>query len=244
MNIPTVTGFDPASVRERLDAHGYVYLTGLPGGFDYPGGLSRLGPLVPQYGGDLVRDVRPDPAVPDTMVSSANMGGLTPHTEWYEFPGLPPRYVALWCVHAAEGRGGETTLADGYALLERYSTAERERLARDVRRWRSRPALAREGVRQAACHAILEMHAGVQVLRFSTLDMVADDDLAMAWVASGRKFFDTARIPVRIKRGDVLVWDNWRMLHARNAFTDSRRHLRRVLIGTAHQAAAGEASQR
>jgi hypothetical protein len=31
--------------------------------------------------------------------------------------------------------------------------------------------------------------------------------------------------PVRIDRNDVLTWDDRRMLHARNAFIDGRRHL-------------------
>ena len=29
---------------------------------------------------------------------------------------------------------------------------------------------------------------------------------------------------------DMLVWDNWRLLHARNAFSDRSRHLRRIQI--------------
>ncbi len=158
MTAPTITGFDLDTIRGELASAGYAHVRGLPESFDHPDELARLGPLVPQYGGALVRDVKPDPAVSNTIVSSANMAELTPHTEWHEFPGPPPRYVALWCVHPARGPGGETTLADGYRLLEDYTLPERERLTLDIRQWRSRPTLAREGVQQVAYHPIIEVH--------------------------------------------------------------------------------------
>ncbi len=230
MTAPTITGFDLDSIRGKLASAGYAYVRGLPEGFDYPGELARLGPLVPQYGGTLVRDVKPDPAVSNTVVSSANMAELTPHTEWYEFPGLPPRYVALWCMHPAEGPGGETTLTDGYLMLDDYTMPEREHLFLDIREWRSRPTLAREGVQEVAYHPILEVHGKKVVLRFSTLDMLADDDLSRRWVSAGRTFFEANKTAIKIDRGGLLVWDNWRMLHARSAFTDPRRHLRRALV--------------
>jgi alpha-ketoglutarate-dependent taurine dioxygenase len=231
MTVPTLTAFDLDSIRAHLRSEGRAYIRAVPEGFDYLKGLTRLGLPAPQYGGALVRDVRPDPAICDDVVSAANMAELTPHTEWYEFPGPPPRYVALWCVQPAAGPGGETTLADGYALLDQFTTAEHELLMSNVCRWRSRPTLAREGVTQVAHHPILETHAGEMLLRFSTLDLNADDDLSARYVTCGREFFETTKIAVKIERGAILIWDNWRMLHARNAFSDPRRHLRRVLIG-------------
>jgi hypothetical protein len=82
----TINGFDLDSIWSRLTSAGYAYVHDLPEGFDHAGELTRLGRLVPQYGGVLVRDVKPDPSVSNTVVSSSNMAELTPHTEWYEFP--------------------------------------------------------------------------------------------------------------------------------------------------------------
>src|SRR5262249_40878100 len=142
MTAPTITGFDVDTIQGQLASPASALVGGLPESFDYPGEWARFGPLVPQYGGALVRDVKPDPAVSNTVVSSANMAELTPHTEWYEFPGLPPRYVALWCVNPAEGPGGETTLVDRDRLLDDYTVPERERPILDLRHVRSRPAPA------------------------------------------------------------------------------------------------------
>lgn len=232
MIISTTIGFDVDTIRLHLALSGYAYVSDLPEGFDYTEALARLGPLVPQYGGALVRDVNPDPTISNDVKSSANMAELTPHTEWYEFPGLPPRYVALWCVRPAEGPGGETTLVDGYAMLNRFTNTELGELTTTIREWRSRPTLAHEGVNQVAYHPIIETHGGQAVLRFSTLDLLAADDLSRRYIAAGSEFFEATKSAIKIEKGAILMWDNWRMIHGRNAFSDPNRHLRRVLIGT------------
>src|SRR6266508_3287770 len=106
----------------------------------------------------------------------------------------------------------------------------RERLASDIRQWGSRPTRVREGVEEVAYHPIIEIHRSTVLLRFSTLDMLTDDDLSQRWVDHGRAFFEANKIGIKIERDGLLVWDNWRMLYARNGFSDPRRHLRRVLI--------------
>jgi alpha-ketoglutarate-dependent taurine dioxygenase len=221
---------DVEAIRDQLRCVGYAYLPALAADFDYLNALHQLGPLLPQYDGQLVRDIKPDPSISNEIRSALNMAELTPHTEWYEFPNLPPRYVALWCVHPAEGRGGETTLADGSAILGHFDEDERYRLSSRAYRWRS-SALSQQGVEHLAEAPILSEHAGHAVLRFSTLDLVPDDELVARYIRHGREHFERTRIAIKIERGAVLIWDNWRMLHARNGFSDSRRHLRRVLIG-------------
>ena len=62
MTAPTITSFDLGAIRNQLTSVGYAYVRGLGDGFDHPLALTGLGPLVPQYGGALVRDVKPDPA--------------------------------------------------------------------------------------------------------------------------------------------------------------------------------------
>jgi hypothetical protein len=84
---------------------GYVYLTGISDGFDHVMEMRHFGEPVLQYNGALIRDVKPAPDIGNDVYSASNTRELTPHTESYEFEGLPPRYVALWCVRPAEGPG-------------------------------------------------------------------------------------------------------------------------------------------
>ncbi|WP_051764913.1 TauD/TfdA family dioxygenase [Saccharothrix syringae] len=222
---------DTDLVRTSLRDRGYAYVPPPDHDVDYPAEVARLGPLLPQYAGELVRDIRPSLAFEDEEVTPYNTGELRPHTEWYEFPGLPPRYVALWAVRAAEGPGGETTLADGYALLASFSPEEREGLARTAYEWRTSPGRTPERVDRGVVRPVLRHHPDGAVLRFSTLDLRVRDELSARYVAEGLRFFARHHVAVKVETNGLLIWDNWRMLHSRTAFGDPRRHLRRALVG-------------
>lgn len=162
------------------------------------------------------------------------MSELSPHTEFYEFAAIPPRYVALWCVRPARTGGGGTTLADGYRFLEGFTAQDRLKLLNEEREWRSRPTLEMEGVEPASCRApALRKNGEDLVMRFSTFDLRRDRELTSRYIDTGRAFFGANRITVDIEQYAILIWDNWRMMHARTAFTDPQRHLRRILIGAA-----------
>jgi alpha-ketoglutarate-dependent taurine dioxygenase len=222
-----------ALARQLLDADGYVYLIGIRDGFDYVSEMRRFGELVLQYNGALIRDVKPAPDIGNDVYSASNTRELTPHTESYEFEGLPPRYVALWCVRPAEGPGGETTLADGHRFLDRFSASDQELMRSRIYEWRSSPSLEKRGVQMFARHPILEPHRDGLVMRYSNQDIVRiEDGLLPRYVDGGRDFFEANKIAVRIERNGLLLWDNWHTMHARNAFSDRNRHLRRLLIAT------------
>ncbi|WP_308406797.1 TauD/TfdA family dioxygenase [Streptomyces sudanensis] len=216
--------------REHLENHGYLYLFDVPDDFDHLGFLRAFGEFVPQYDGQLVWDLKPEPDM-DDVYHSRNTRSLVPHTEAYEYPGLPPRYLALWCVRPARGPGGETTLADGYAWLRTFSSEEREIMRTRRYEWTTSEGLVRRGVKWGNRHPILESRDGVDVLRYSANNVNVDgDDFLPGFLRSGTEFFEENCIGVRIARNCLLLWDNWRMLHSRTSFKDSGRHLRRVLI--------------
>ncbi|QQQ75755.1 TauD/TfdA family dioxygenase [Saccharothrix sp. 6-C] len=219
-------------ISESLKERGYAHV--VPPSdrdVDYAAEVGRLGPLLPQYAGELVRDIKPSSEFDDEQFTPYNTKELRPHTEWYEFPELPPRYVAIWAVHAAEGPGGETTLADGYELVASFSPAEQEALAVNAYEWRTDPGRTPERVDRRAERPVLQHHPDGLVLRFSTMDLQVRDELSQRYVAEGVRFFDQHHVAVKVETNALLIWDNWRMLHSRTAFRDHQRHLRRALVG-------------
>ncbi len=223
---------DIITIRRLLRSEGYVYLTGISDGFEYLGELSKLGTPIPHQGTDFVKDIKPDPRAAAETYSSSNMKKLDPHTEWYEASGVPPRFVALWCVHEARGEGGETAIADGYAFLKEFSAQDQRLLRERQYEWYGVSNFSGGPPNPTPHHSILERHPDGLIMRYSTqlLQRVKDDGLASRYIAGGASFFEAECLSVSITRNSVLVWDNWRMMHARRAFSDPERHLRRVLL--------------
>lgn len=223
---------DIAATRRLLKHEGYAYLANVADGFDYLTELSRFGTPIPHQGIELVKDVRYDPQIDVDAYSALNMQRLPPHTEWYESPTFPPRYVALWGVQASRGEGGETTIADGYRFLGRFSQREQE-LLRDRRyEWHGVSNVSGGPPVASVRHSIIERHPDGLIMRYSSrlLQWVTGDDLVSRYVSDGLSFFEAEHASITITRNSVLLWDNWRMMHARNAFNDPGRHLRRLLL--------------
>lgn len=221
-------------VQARLRDEGYAHVAQLSEDFDYAGFASQFGTPIQQYHGELVWDVRPTPDL-DGVYDSRNTRALVPHTEGYEFDGLPPRFVVLWCVQAAAGEGGETLLADGLPFLDSLPSSDRALLRTRMFQWTSSEGLARDGVALRQAHPALDQRGSLTVMRFSENNVsgdAPDSDTALLsrYLRAGRKYFDEAFIGIRLLPGELLIWDNWRVLHSRSAFVDRRRHLKRMLI--------------
>ncbi|MEZ0076059.1 alpha-ketoglutarate-dependent taurine dioxygenase [Planotetraspora sp. GP83] len=215
---------------ELMADHGYVYMCNVPEEFDPVAFCRKLGGFVPNYSGAVVGDVRPEPGM-DDVYHAGNTRSLTPHTEGYDFAITPPRYIALWCVTPCHGAGGETTLADAHRWLEQLGEERREFLRGRTYEWKTTEGIQRLGLDLHTKHPVLEETDRGTIVRFSCNNLIRDDDDPVAELQlRGREFFDANHVAIEYDRGDMLVWDNWRMLHSRNAFTDTGRHLRRIQI--------------
>lgn len=229
----TLTGDDALlteHVKEALDTRGYVYVRDVPESFDHAAFLAQLGEFLPQYDGNLIWHLRPEPDM-DDVYHSGNQQKLVPHTEAYEYPGNPPRIQALWCVQPADGPGGETTIADGHRFLETLSDSELGQLRQSKPRWKSSEGLARKNIYIESEHAVLTPHEDREILRYSYNNLIVDGNEFLAdFLERGKDFFDRTHDAIDIEKNGMLIWDNWRMMHSRNAFKDAGRHLCRVLM--------------
>jgi alpha-ketoglutarate-dependent taurine dioxygenase len=221
-----------AAIRGLLKSEGYAYLVNISDGFPYLAELSKLGTPIPHHENELVKDVKSDPRIETETYSALTMDKLHPHTDWYETPGIPPRYVALWGIHESHGEGGETILADGYTFLKEFSVQDQELMRERQYEWNGLPNIAGGPPEAAVRHPILEQHPDGLIMRYSShfLQRTEGDNLVSRYTDGGASFFEAEHVSISITRNSVLLWDNWRMIHGRNAFNDPGRHLRRVLL--------------
>jgi alpha-ketoglutarate-dependent taurine dioxygenase len=176
----------------------------------------------------VVGNVRPEPGMED-VYHSGNTKPLTPHTEGYDFKVTPPRYIALWCVEPADDPGGETTLADTTPWVDALTAEEHAELESTSHEWTTTEGIRRLGLDLKTTHPILESYDDLTIVRFSCNNIVrSDDDPVVRLQQVWQENFHREHIAINYQRNDMLVWDNWRLLHARNAFTDRTRHLRRI----------------
>ncbi|MFF5177249.1 TauD/TfdA family dioxygenase [Micromonospora sp. NPDC000316] len=239
LSILSCTDFNGNNLPEKLlhstfddlmATHGYVYMCNVPDDFDQVAFCRRIGGFIPNYNGAVVGDVRPEPGM-DDVYHAGNTRPLLPHTEGYDFQIVPPRYIALWCVTPCEGEGGETTLMDAHAFMRTLDEKTRQLLTTRTYQWKTTDGIKRLGLDLHTQHPVLENHPDGLIVRFSCNNLVRDeDDPATAVQKKVREHFAEHHIVIRYDRNDMLVWDNWRMLHSRTAFNDRNRHLRRIQI--------------
>jgi alpha-ketoglutarate-dependent taurine dioxygenase len=229
--LPLGTGLIRESFRKLIDSNGYVVLRNVPEEFDQVAFCSELGKFIPQYTGVLVGDIITEAGL-DKYYGAASSKSLVPHSEGYEFSGLPPRYLAFWCVQPARGGGGETTLVDGYEWISTLTGEEREMLRERKYKFTSTDQLRSRGIDMSATHPILLEHEGKPIISISCNYMIHDDsdEFVKRILTKLEEFFDRWHVAVDYNLNDMLVLDNWRMLHSRNAFTDLGRHLKRIQI--------------
>ncbi|MDI2591847.1 TauD/TfdA family dioxygenase [Pseudomonas sp. N3-W] len=233
--------------HEELSARGWTVLSADELSDDVVGALEEFGQIIPQFNGQTAFAITRKPGYED-LPYSQSMNGIGPHTEAPVY-GPPPRYLALHCHRQARCGGGHTGLVDGYEFLSFLETADPE-----LREWiNDTPvefvATAKPGepAQTRVKEFILTPTEDADVFRFSYNQFHYGDvnpskeDLRQSQVASsssplarfarlGEAYFVQRNTPVLIPDGCMLIWDNWRMIHARSQYTDPARHLTRYWL--------------
>jgi gamma-butyrobetaine dioxygenase len=224
---------DLLALLRPLVEFGFVRLTGLGTELAVTEGLvGRLGPIqVTSYG--RMFDIVPEPG---SEILSQTGVALAPHTD-EPFRYAPPGIVAFHCVVA--GEGGATILVDGLHVAEtlrREDPASFRILATVPQRFhRALPGafdLADEAVPIA-----LDAAGSIAGIRFAERSFaplrLAPDRIAEVLAARRamlERIHDPAnRLVLPLRPGDLLFFDNHRVLHGRTAFTGTR-HLRQCSV--------------
>ncbi|KCZ64696.1 TauD/TfdA family dioxygenase [Hyphomonas atlantica] len=194
-------------LRREIAESGYILITQYRQNDDIVEIASNLGePLTPWEGG-LVQNLVPrEEAHPNTYSGNFGLGRFPFHTDLAHWR-RPPRYLLLRCL--VGHNDVPTLLIDGRALVE---AIPRDTLARAI----FKPRRPRD--RSLALLRLFEPATdGADLLRWdelflrpaSTLGETAYEQI-QAWLAE-----NAPKSVTLVQRGDTLIIDNWRMLHAR-----------------------------
>lgn len=201
-----------AAMRTALQAHGFAVLqTAVPA-------LNAAAAAADPYGAATVlfgkaplllekQTIRP---VEGATSFAAGQGDAPLHTDSQRAWGRPAHALVMFCQHPAE-QGGDTTLADGWSILERL---QQDRTALSAMASQVHRLSFYFGVFECP---LVEVHDQEMWL---TCPPQPPQPLLGACKTSHA---------FKVKQGQVLVVDNHRMLHGRRGFSDARRAFVRLL---------------
>lgn len=219
--------------ERRLRSAGFVFLTGVPERFDHVAFLTTFGPLMPQYDGELIWSIRADPKF-DDVYHSLNTKELFPHTECYEFEDTPPKYLALWCLEPNSDEGGHTTLMDTRPFIDSLTDVELDVWREPSYTFNASAGVQKMNLARTATQPMLEEREGRDpILRYSYNNSRYDGsrpEVSRELIERFLTHFNDNCVGVKMARNDLLIWNNHAVVHSRTAYTDRRRHLRRVWL--------------
>lgn len=222
---------DDDALRRWVDdigRFGYGVLGGFRGGHDEVAALAaRIGrPMSTIFGTtwDLASDVahHDDTAYTQTF--------LAPHTDGTYMDHAPR--LQVFCCTERDGTGGESVIVDAFALAE--ALRDEQPADFDVLSTVHVPGHYIEpGVELRASRPAIRLDPAGRLAQVSMNNydrspmLLAPDEMESFYRAYGR-LHDLANdrdrwLSVRLEAGDVLVNDNWRVLHGREAYTGGRR---------------------
>ena len=216
----------------RLVQDGIAFLSDVPSEENAILDAMSLVGRVAETNYGLVFDVRSVPQPENLAYSDLGLGLHTDNPYREPVPG----FQALHAL-AASPDGGDSLFADGYALAEHLRATDPDAFARLTQtpvpfHYRSKDAelYAERPLIQLSCRGdVTAVHYNSRSI--APLDLCARD--AAAFYAAYRRFAMLLREPAlqlkfKLADGDLVVFDNQRILHGRTAFTSARhaRHLR------------------
>lgn len=236
------------AAREELDRQGWTILPPEALAFGVRETLTQFGTIVPQYNGQDSWDVTFKPGF-ENLPYSQSRNGIGPHTE-VPVGAPPPRYLALYCHRQARCGNGHTSLADGLAFY-RTLDAELQRFVMESPVLFAATLIPGTTSKQTLTAPILSRDGERPVFRFSHNQFLygdvnpseaavenasahpADDEPLARLARLAVAYFESNALALLIPDGHLLIWDNQRLIHARDTFTDPERHLTRYFLQTA-----------
>ncbi len=207
---------------------GYGFLGGFSGGHDEVTALAaRIGPPMSTIFG-TTWDLASDVALHDDTAYTQSF--LAPHTDGTYLHHAPR--LQMFCCTERDGTGGESTIVDAFALAETLRDDDPD--AFDVLASVSVPGHYLEAgveLRTTRPAIRLDDDGAVAQVSMNNYDrspmLLPADEMAAFYRAYGRLHElanDRTRWQsIRLAAGDVLINDNWRVLHGREAYAGGRR---------------------
>ncbi|BBF70618.1 TauD/TfdA family dioxygenase [Sphingomonas bisphenolicum] len=208
---------DVPTLFRQIEEQGYAVLPGIATGRQTESVASDLGEPMAPWHDAVMQALTPRAAsTPNTYSGIFGLGRFPFHTDLAHWS-LPPRFLLLRCVRGYADV--PTLLMDGHKIA---SAVGRDTMARAL----VKPRRRQHG--ELRMHRLLQAVDGGEVIRWDEVYLKPASPVGNQVSVRLQSLIDqSAPTPVAmIDDGDLLIIDNWRMLHARPAIAQNRRDRR------------------
>lgn len=225
-------------LQKELADNGYLHIQSSPD--DWMNFIQKLTQckIMPQDEGELIYNVKSTPGY-EQLSNGKSQNGLRPHTE-ASYRDIPPQYIVLRCVQPSSCGGGYTTLVDGYDFLDHLTEEVKHRLSHEDHRF-----MSNQGRLETFAPILQFSDSNIPMLRFNynalnygehspnvSKSNHQGDPFLPNFCQNVLSFFESQKISVCLQKGEMLILDNYRMLHSRTSFADPNRHLQNIWMGS------------
>jgi L-asparagine oxygenase len=199
-------------ITESIAVNGYALIRGHRPNFSSLDALADFGQIDTIEGLNSVQSLVPydiSEAPPNTYSGNFGVAEFPLHTDLAHWA-VPPRYLALRCIHGSESVA--TKVLDGWNVTNHFRTA----LLRTILVQPRRPM--RNGKQLLPLLERADTPAGFR-LRWDSVYLRPATTHSTELFANVSAFISQAQPPefVLLERGDTLIVDNWRCLHGRTS---------------------------
>jgi len=218
------------ALQHTLITHGIVIVTGGPKEAGSILSIAELVGEVSQSAYGAIFDLSPSNAI---GTAGTTFRDVPPHTD-EAFVYTPPGIQILACIHPADD-GGDSIMVDGFGLANKLRQEDPDGFEL-LATWNHHYVRLHPGkLDQRAYAPVIALDddgelSGIRLHTRSSGPLDIPECVMEPYLIAYHRLCDMMMAPenqirVRLKAGDAVIFDNHRALHARSAFSDSRRFL-------------------
>jgi len=213
----------PEDARNITLEEGAIILKGLPKN-KLIGFLNDFGEIVPQYDGNPTFEISQNSHL-EGIYHSRSTRSIPAHTDGHDLA-LPPHFFFLFCVKPSPSQDGFTEVSDAQKYLDSLSENELDCLEQYYLDYTSMPGeQAHDG--QKSIFQIFNRESNIFRYSYNYLKNRAPEE--MQDIIEGiNQFHIQNKTSILLQPDELLICDNYRMLHSRTEFEDRDRHLIRA----------------
>jgi len=177
--------------------------------------------VIPQHDGNKTFDVSPEGSLAK-IYRSRSKEGVPPHTDGHDLE-KPPRLFLLLCCQPTRCGGGLTQISDGHQIMDHLN--EKHYLTATTKEFSFSSNPSKQVMNSDGFNDVVFSPTDNQV-RYSFNYLKSQDESGL--VDEIRTLHEAMSMSVALEANDLLICDNYRIIHSRTSFEDDTRALVRA----------------